>query len=126
MHRPAVTVQLVGQTLQSVVQAVEPEATALVLAQGGKVVRDALHHLLYWEDSPYQDQHVLFWPPGTVAVYVSPHDQEDSAVLFAVFLLPGAPHELHLVYDYRPGAISRSLEEYCTLRVAPDQQRLFP
>jgi hypothetical protein len=112
MRRPAVTVQIVG-------------AARLLLMQGGRVQRDALHHLLYWEDVPYQEQHVLSWPPGTIVAYVSPNDQEDSAVLFAVFLLPGAPHELHLVYDYRPGAASHSLEEYFTLQIARAQQQLF-
>jgi hypothetical protein len=46
-------------------------------------------------------------------------------VLFAIFSLTGDAGELHLVYDYRPGVPSGSLEPFFTLHLAREQDRAW-
>ncbi len=51
--------------------------------------------------------------------------RRDRQVLFAIFSLPGYAGELHLVYDYRLGVPSGSLEPYFTLHLAREQERAW-
>lgn len=56
------------------------------------------------------------------AVCMSPHvGRRGRQVLFASFSLPGYAGELHLVYDYRLGVPSGSLEPFFTLHLACEQ-----
>ena len=51
--------------------------------------------------------------------------RRDRQVLFALFSLPGYAGEPHLVYDYRLGVPSGSLEPYFTLHLAREQERAW-
>ena len=120
MGTKEVTVQLLDSSIRRVVQAVEPEAASLLTENGGNIARYELHGMYYWDD-----QRVSSWPPGTLSVYVSARGQEDSAVIFAVFLLPASTQELHMVYDYRPSTPVGPFEEYFTLRAAQENESVL-
>ncbi len=116
-----ITVQIFGQRLRKVVQAVAPEAEELLTEKGGKVVP---HGEYIYEEYLTLDWPtvVLYWPPGTFSAYVSPQGQEDAAVIFAVFLLPECSQELHMQYDYRLSSPNGSIEEFFTLRIAKEHE----
>jgi hypothetical protein len=120
MGKGEVTIQIVDHSLRRVVQAVEPEAARLLTEKGGQITRYELHGMYYWDYQPWEDQRVLSWPAGTLSVYISGRGQEDTTVIFAVFLLPACARELHMVYDYRPSSPAGPFEEYFTLRAAQE------
>ena len=120
-----VTREIIDHSLQRIVQAVEPEAARLLIEKGGKIVRYEFHGMYYWDYQLGEDQFMLSWPPGTLSVYVSTKDQNDTAVIFAVFLLPACTQELHIVYDYRQSPSSGAFEEYFTLQVAQEGESVL-
>jgi len=120
-----ITARFTDHSIRRVVQAVEPEAANLLTAKGGSIARADLHGMFYWDDYPLLEQTALSWPPGTIAAYVSGNGQEDTTVVFAVFLLPAAAQELHMVYDYRRFVPYGSFEEYIVLRVAHEQENIL-
>jgi len=120
MGTKEVTVHFLDSSIRRVVQAVEPEAASLLTENEGNIVRYELHGMYSWDD-----QRVLSWPPGTLSVYISARGQEDSAVIFAVFLLPASTQELHMVYDYRPSTPVGPFEEYFTLRAAQENESVL-
>jgi hypothetical protein len=120
------TTQMMSWALPSVVQEVEPEAALLLRAHGGKIARFAPQGLYYDESFSWEEHTLLSWPPRTILVYISPENQEDTRVLFAVFLLPDIIQELHLLYDYRLSMVSGSIEEYFLLHVPAQREALFP
>ena len=119
------TVQFLDSSIRRAVQTVEPEAARLLTANGGKIARYELHGMYYWDIQPWEDQRVLSWPPGTLAVYVSASGQKDTAVIYAVFLLPACTQELHMVYDYRLSTPVGPFEEYFTLRAAQENKSVL-
>lgn len=120
-----ITVQIVDHSIHRVVQAVEPEAARLLTEKGGNITRYELHGMYYWDYAPLEDQRLLYWPPETLSVYVSPKGQEDRLVIFAVFLLPACTQELHMVYDYRPSSPAGPFEEYFTPRAAQENESVL-
>lgn len=126
MSKKEITIQMSDHPMRRVVQAVEPEAARLLTEQGGNVTRYELHGMYYWDYQPCEEHSLLFWPPNTLSVYVSARGQEDSVVIFAVFLLPACTQELHMVYDYRRSSPSGPFEEHFTLRVAHEQEYVLP
>jgi hypothetical protein len=125
MGTKEVTVHFLDSSIRRVVQAVEPEAASLLTENKGNIVRYELHGMYSWDDQLWDDQRVLSWPPGTLSVYISARGQEDSAVIFAVFLLPASTQELHMVYDYRPSTPVGPFEEYFTLRAAQENESVL-
>jgi hypothetical protein len=117
-----VTVLITDSSISRVVQAIEPEAARLLTEKGGKISRFAFHGMYYCDYQPYEDQHLLSWPAGTLSAYISSHGQEDTTVIFAVFLLPGCRQELHLVYDYRLLSPAGPFEEYFTLQISRENE----
>lgn len=82
----------------------------------------AARHVLLGLCSSLMENAVLSWPPGTLSAYVAGNGQEDSTVIFAVFLLPASTQELHMVYGYRRLAPYGPFEEYVTLQVAHEDE----
>lgn len=125
MGTKKITVQMTDDSLRRVVQVVEPEAARLLVEKGGYIAHYEHHGMYYWEYEPWEEQFVIVWPPGTMSAYVSARGQEDTAVIFAVFLLPASTQELHLVYDYRSRSPFDPFEEYFTLRAAREKESLL-
>lgn len=125
MHKQEMTTQMSAWSLPTIVQAVEPEAAFLLRAHGGTITRAIPHGLAYEEGCPWEVHSVLSWPAGTMSIYISPRNQEDRRVLFAVFLLPNVVQELHLLYDYRLHRLSGLFEEYFVLHAAQDDEALI-
>lgn len=119
MGKREITAQIIEDRMRRVIQTVEPEAERLLVERGGRVTH--AEGYLYEEYLMcYWPSVMLYWPPHTLSVYVSASGQEDSLVLFAVFLLPGSTQELHLVYSYRLSSPDGPLEEYFTLCLAQE------
>jgi hypothetical protein len=118
MGKIEVSALITDSSISRVVQAIEPEAARLLTENGGKITRYAFHRMYYCDYQPCKDQYLLCWPTGTLSVYISSCGQEDTTVLFAVFLLPGCRQELHIVYDYRLISPAGPFEEYFTLQAS--------
>lgn len=103
---------------RTLIQAIEPEAAYVLLASGGKVLRN--HAGYAYEEYGYCPWPTLLivWPPHTLSVYLAPAGQEDDMTIFRAALLPGSRAEWHLTYEYRPFFLFGSFEEFLTLRVA--------
>lgn len=125
MGKREVTAQIGDDSICRVVQAVEPQAARLLVEKGGAITRYALHGMYYWDYQLCEEQLLLSWPPGTLSAYVSARGQEDTAVIFAVFLLPACMQELYLVYDYRPGSPTGPFEEYFTLQASQENESVL-
>jgi hypothetical protein len=113
------TLQITERPHRNVIQAIEPEAERLLLASGGKVLRDQEGYL-YEEylDYPWPTL-VIYWPIQTRLVYLATQGQEENYVIFMAALLPWQQAELHLTYDYRPWhPWFGPFEEFFTLRAA--------
>ena len=117
------TLKLAERIRRNVIQAIEPVAEQLLLASGGKVLRNHAGYVYeeYWDCT--FPMLLVVWPPGTLVVYLASTGQEDSVTIFLAALLPGSWAELHLTYDYRPFFLFGSFEEFFTLRVA--EVRIF-
>jgi hypothetical protein len=126
INRSIVTLRAItNESINRVVQALNPEAVILLKDKGGDVRDYSLYGLSYWEYAPVEHQYILSWPPHTMSVYVSPLGQEDTLVLFMAYLLPESTRELHLVYDYRFSPLCGTLEEYFTLEVAQRHEAIL-
>ncbi len=123
MGKRETTVQFIEQRMRRVVQIVEPEAKELLIEKGGSI-RPYEEHLYEEYLVCYWPTLVLYWPADTFSVYVSPRGQEDSVVIFAIFLLPDSTQELHIVYDYRLSSPYGPFEEYFMLRVSQEHEYL--
>jgi hypothetical protein len=112
------TFQVAQCSRRHIIQAIEPEAERLLVEAGGRVLREQEGYVYeeYW-NFPWPTV-IIFWPPGTQSVYLSPDGQEDSVTIFMAMLLPGPRAELHLIYDYRFFPLFCSFEEFLTLQVA--------
>jgi hypothetical protein len=125
MGKRDVTVQIADSSIRTVVQAVEPEAARLLTEKGGQITRYEMNGMYYWDNQFWEDQRMLYWPAGTISVYVSDRGQEDTTVIFAVFLLPACTQELHMVYDYRLSSPVGPFEVYFTLRTAQENESVL-
>lgn len=125
MAKQKVTARIDDYCIHRVVQAIEPEAARLLTEKGGKITRYEWHGMYYRDYQPCEDQHLLSWPPGTLSAYVSARGQEDTTVIFAVFLLPASRQELLMVYDYRPSSPVGPFEEYFTLRASQETESVL-
>jgi hypothetical protein len=125
MRKKEVTVLITDSSISRVVQAIEPEAARLLIEKGGNISQYAFHGMYYCDYQPCEDQHLLSWPAGTLSAYLSSRGQEDTTVIFAVFLLPGCRQELHLVYDYRLFSPAGPFEEYFTLQASQENESVL-
>lgn len=130
MNRSALSLQVEPQTFQiaertrrNVIQAIEPEAEHVLVAAGGRVLREQEGYVYeeYW-NYPWPTL-IVIWPPNTWSVYLAPTGQEDGVTIFMAALLPAHRAELHLTYDYRLFFLFCPLEEFFTLRIA--RMRIF-